>query len=66
MKVQSQDKDKYVLADAQDYEILEKIYQLEKKKLSLEDKELVRFARTQLERDWRTPLVKFLDRLLKK
>ena len=66
MKVKPEDKKKYLLLEDQDYEILEKIYKLEKKQLSSEDKKLVKLLRTQLERDWRTPLVKFLDRLLKK
>jgi hypothetical protein len=66
MKVRPEDKKKYLLLKDQDYEILEKIYKLEKKELSFEDKKMVKFLRTQLERDWRTPLVKFLDQLLKK
>lgn len=30
------------------------------------DRDLLRLLRTQLERDWRKPLIKFLDQLLKK
>lgn len=61
-----QDKKKYILAKKEDFIILDKIYQLEAKKLSAEDKKLVKFIRTQLERDWRSPIIDFLDRLLKK
>ena len=66
MTVTESEKNKYVLKTEQDYEILTKIKQLEKKKLSSEDKKLVAFLRTQLEEDWRTPLIRFLDALLKK
>ena len=66
MTVTESEKNKYVLKTEQDYEILTKIKQLEKKKLSSEDKKLVAFLRTQLEEDWRTPLIQFIDRLLKK
>ena len=66
MKIKLQDKKKYILADKEDFLILEKIYKLEQKKLSPEDKKLVKFLRTQLEEDWRTPLINFLDKLLKK
>ena len=57
---------KYVLSTDNDHEILGKIHELEKKKLSESDKELVEFIRTQLEEDWRTPLVEVLDKLMKK
>jgi len=60
------EKKKYVLSTDQDYEILDKIKQLEKQKLSIKDKELVKFIRTQLEEDWRTPIIKLLDSMLKK
>lgn len=46
--------------------ILGKIYQLEKKKLSAEDKKFVTFLCTQLERDWRAPIIQALDDLLSK
>ena len=64
--VQSIDRKRYVLSTDQDYEILGKIYELERKRLSDKDKALVRLARTQLEHHWRTPILKFLTRLLKK
>lgn len=64
--VSKEEKRKYVLADKQDYEILDKIHQLEKLPLSPEDKEFINFIRTQLEKDWRTPILESLNKLLKK
>lgn len=66
MEVTAEEKKKYVLKTKQDYEILAKIKQLEKKKLSKPDRELVAFLRTQLEEDWRTPVILQLGELLKK
>lgn len=65
-KITARDKKRYVLSTDEDWEILGKIYQLEKKKLSTEDKKFVTFLRTQLERDWRTPILRALDDLLSK
>ncbi|MBI2096566.1 MAG: hypothetical protein HYT40_00165 [Candidatus Sungbacteria bacterium] len=62
----SEDKKKYILKERRDYQILEMIYLLEKRKLSLEDKKIVNLIRTQLEDDWRKPLLKFLNKLAKK
>jgi len=56
----------YVMSTDQDYEILSKVKQLEKIKLSKQDKFLVQLIRTQLERDWRKPLIKELDSILRK
>lgn len=66
LKVKASDKKKYNLSTDIDYEILAKIYQLENKKLSSKDTETIKLIRTQLERDWRMQLIKFLNRLLKK
>ncbi len=60
------EKKKYVMLAIRDYEILSKIKQLEKLKLSKEESSLVKFARTQLERDWRKPLIYTLDKILRK
>ena len=65
-KVTNAEKKKYVLSAETDYEILGKIKQLEKLKLSKHEKELVKFLKTQLKKDWRTPLLKLLDRFLSK
>lgn len=60
------EKKKYLLPIERDYEILSKIKKLEKLKLSKEDRFIVDFIKTQLERDWRTPLIKELDKIAKK
>lgn len=60
------EKRKYVMSTDEDYEILSKVKQLEKLKLSKEDKFIIRFVRTQLERDWRKWLIKELGRILRR
>lgn len=65
LKVKEKDLQRYVLSTDQDYEILGKIYQLEGKELSEDDRKLVKFIRTQLEHDWREALLNTLRRLLK-
>ncbi len=65
-KVKSNDRKKYILSSDQDYEILGKVYKLESKKLSEKDRALVKLVRTQLEPHWRTPVLKFLEQLVKK
>lgn len=64
--VKSADRKRYILSTDQDYQILGIIYKLEHKKLSDKDKALVKLVRTQLEHHWRTPVLKFLNKLLKK
>ncbi len=64
--VKPQDRKRYILSTDEDYLILGKIYELERKKLSDKDKALVKLVRTQLEHHWRTPIIRFLNRLLKK
>jgi len=66
IKINKKDKKRYVLAEERDYIILGKIYQLEKCKLSLAEKKIINLVRTQLERDWRKPLIEFLDGMAKK
>lgn len=65
-KITSREKQKYVLSTDQDYEILGKIKQLEKQKLSDEDKKLIKFIKTQLKDDWRTPIMELLNNILGK
>ena len=57
---------KYVMSTDEDYEILGKIKQLEKMKLEKEEEFLIAFIRTQLEHDWRRPLVQTLNKILQK
>jgi len=49
-----------------DFEILAKCKQLEKLNLSKEDKFLVKLIKSQLEYDWREPLIRTLNKLLRK
>ncbi|NQU98853.1 hypothetical protein HQ533_05270 [Candidatus Woesearchaeota archaeon] len=60
------EKKKYVMPTDRDFEILAKCKELEKLKLTKEDKLLVKFIKTQLERDWRKPLLVKLNKLLRK
>jgi len=66
LKISPQEKRKYLFLEKRDYVILNKIHQLEERSLSSQDRKLAIFLRTQLEQDWRTPLVRFLNTLLKK
>lgn len=65
-KITPTEKKKYVLSTDADFEILDRCKQLEKLKLTKEDKFLVKLIKTQLEDDWRKPLLKTLNQLLKK
>lgn len=65
-KVTPTEKRKYVLSTHADFKILAKCKQLEKLKLTKEDRYLVKFIKTQLEHDWRKPLLKTLNQLSKK
>jgi len=66
LKILRKEKKKYVLSTDADFEILAKCKQLEKKRLSREDRFFVKTIKTQLELNWRKPLLKTLNRLLKK
>ena len=57
---------KYVLSTDADYEILARIKKLEKQNLSTSDRKIVELIRTQLELDWRSPILIKLDKLIKK
>lgn len=65
-KVKNQDKKKLVLGEKRDYQILRIIYKLEKMKLDKEQKALVKFLKSQLEDDWRKPLLAYVNKLSKK
>jgi hypothetical protein len=64
--VSKKEQRRYVLSTDQDYEILGKIHRLGRGRLSVEDRRIVSLIRTQLERDWRRPLMLALDILLRK
>ena len=65
-KIKKSDTKKYAFVEKRDYVILSKIYKLEKFDLIKSDKDLVKFIRTQLKRDWRALIIKLLNKLLKK
>ncbi|OGH71794.1 MAG: hypothetical protein A2921_03400 [Candidatus Magasanikbacteria bacterium RIFCSPLOWO2_01_FULL_43_20b] len=58
--------DKYVMSVDDDFEIMNLIKQIEKKKLLKSDREVIKLLKTQLEHDWRLPLKIFLEKLIKK
>ncbi|NTV24520.1 MAG: hypothetical protein HGA85_09250 [Nanoarchaeota archaeon] len=60
------DKKKYLLPKQADYEILTLCKELEKKDLTKDERLLVKLIKTQLEKDWRRPLLKKLEQLKKK
>ncbi|MBI4019886.1 MAG: hypothetical protein HY367_01025 [Candidatus Aenigmarchaeota archaeon] len=55
-----------MLSTGLDFEILAKCKRLEKMRLAKEDTYLVSLIKTQLECDWRRPLLKALDKLIGK
>jgi hypothetical protein len=57
---------KYVMSTNEDYEILRKVKQLEKLKLTREEKFLVFLIKTQLEFGWRKYLIQTLNKILRK
>jgi hypothetical protein len=65
-KISNREKKKYVLKEERDFQILDQIHGLEKCELSLEDAKTIKLIRTQLEDDWRKPLIKFMDEMNKK
>ena len=66
MKLTNYEKRNYVMNDKDDFVILEKIRLIEKKKLDVMDKEIVNLIRTQLKKNWRLPLIKYLDKMSKR
>ncbi|MEW5805399.1 MAG: hypothetical protein AB1721_01580 [Patescibacteria group bacterium] len=65
MKFPPKSKTKYIFDNAQDKRIFQKLMKFSKKKLNREQKDLIKMMFSQLEDDWRTPLEKFIDKLLK-
>ncbi len=57
---------KYVMSTNEDYEILKKVKQLEKLKLTKEEKSLIWLIKTQLDFDWRKYLIRTLNQLIRK
>lgn len=63
LNITSLERKKYPLSEEGDIEILFKIKKLERRRLLPEDRRLVKLIRTQLEKDWRKPLIKELDKI---
>jgi len=60
------EEEKYVLTDPVNKNIFDKVQEAEQiMNLSDEEKLLLGFLRTQLERDWQTPCIKMLDEMIK-
>ncbi len=66
MKLNDYEKRNYVLNDERDLVILGKIKEIERYDIKKEEKEIIKLIRTQLKSDWRTPLIKYLDKLIVK
>ena len=62
----AQEKKRYVLSTHNDLKILATCKLLEKLRLAKHDKELVKLIKTQLQQNWRKPLLQQLDKLMKK
>ncbi len=56
---------RYIFDNGQDKRIFKKLMQLEQSSLDAREKKLIALLFSQLENDWRTPLEKFVDILLK-
>ena len=66
IKITSLDRRKYVFDNKKDEMIFKKSKKLESKKLDRRDKEVIKLIITQLKKDWRNPLISYLNKLLKK
>jgi hypothetical protein len=66
MKLTKFESKNYLLKEPKDYEILTKAKELEKTKIANADKRIVKLIKTRLKKDWRTDLIKELNRLIKK
>ncbi len=67
MEISPEERKKYVLKTEKDIEILEKIKKAEKiPDLTAKEKEILEFLKTQLGEEWRTPIIIFLEKLVKR
>jgi len=66
MKITNYERKNYILKDKKGLKILSLIKKIEKYKLNKKDKEIIRMARTQLKRNWETPLINYLTKFLDK
>jgi hypothetical protein len=65
MKFPPKPKSAYILDNAQDRRIFNNLSVISKKKLTNEKQLLLKLLYSQLEKDWRTPLERFIDQMLK-
>ena len=65
-KITLQDRKKYVIKEHKDIKILLKIKELEKVKLNNMEKKVLSLIKTQLKKDWRAPLINYLNKLARK
>lgn len=66
MKITRLERKKHLLKEKNDLLILQKIKEIETYKLNNKNKEIVKLIRAQLEYNWRTPLIKYLNKILRK
>jgi len=65
MKFPPKPRTPYILDDPQNKRIFEKLGKFSEKKIDKDKEKLIKLLYSQLEDDWRMPLEKFIDRLLK-
>ena len=66
IEITAADRRKYVFDNKKDEMIFKKSKKLESKKIDKKDKDVVKLIITQLKKDWRSPLISYLNKLLKK
>lgn len=62
--ITEEEKRRYVFDELRDFQILDLCRKLEKLDLSSSDRKAVEMAKSQIEDDWRTPLLTYLQKLL--
>lgn len=65
-EVSKKEREKYVLKEKRDFEILQKCKELTRKKLASCEARVIHLIKTQLKDDWREPLLTELKRIEKK
>ncbi|OHA09858.1 MAG: hypothetical protein A3A44_02750 [Candidatus Sungbacteria bacterium RIFCSPLOWO2_01_FULL_60_25] len=65
MKIPPKPKTRYVFPEAQDRRIFAKLKLLGRRELNRDQQVILKLFFSQMEDDWRTPLEKFVDKLLR-
>lgn len=65
MKFPPKPKTPYIFKNEQEKRIFDKLVKFSERKLTKEQKKIIKFLYSQLEADWQDPLEKFVDELLK-